>query len=115
MKQEIVTVQPAAKQREQIVIMNADGTDVQVVLVSERFARFFGVSWSGDGSKILFRGEINGQAGIYWIKVFNLDGTGNRTGFAPGQPVFVSSTLTADPHARWSPKKAPDGKEWIAY
>lgn len=116
MKQEIVTVQDAGKPRQQIVVMNADGTDMQVVLVGERHVNFGDVTWSGDGSKVLFWGQVNGQAGIHWIKVFDLNPeNGSRVKFAPGEPVFVTATISSIPHARWSPKPSPDGREWIAY
>jgi hypothetical protein len=114
MKQEIVTVQDSGKQRQKIVVMNADGTDVKVVFEGDRHVAFTDVSWSGNGSKILFSGTVNGQTGIHWVKVFDLDGSGNRQSFAPGVPVFVT-TASSIPRARWSPKEAPDGKEWIAY
>lgn len=115
MKQEIVTVQDSGKQRQKIVVMNADGTDVQLAFEGDRHASFTDVSWSGDGSKVLFHGTVNGRSGIHWVKVFDLDGSGNRLQFAPGVPVFVTATLYSVPQARWSPKQAPDGKEWIAY
>ena len=113
-KQEIVTVQDSGKQRQKIVVMNADGTDVKVVFEGDRHVAFTDVSWSGNGSKILFSGTVNGQTGIHWVKVFDLDGSGNHQSFAPGVPVFVA-TASSTPRARWSPREAPDGKEWIAY
>lgn len=112
--QEIVTVQSTENERSGIVVMNANGGDAQVVIESAPGTAFRDVSWSGDGANILFRGEVNGRVGIYWIRAFKLDGPGNRYSFAPGEPRLVVATSSArDP--RWSPVAAPDGRQWIAY
>ena len=112
LSQELVTVQNPKNNASQIVVMNADRTNAQVVLKA-RDNTLSDVSWSGDGSKVLFRGNIDHRSGIHWVQVYELDENGDRVAFAPGEPQFVTAGGGLLP--RWSPTAAPDGKEWIVF
>ena len=58
--------------KEQIYIMNADGSDLRNATEYTRSSRFAHPSWSPDGDRIVFENTRDGDSEIF---VMNADGT----------------------------------------
>lgn len=95
-----------------VVVANGDGSNAVTILSGVRGGRIRSVSWSPDGTEILFATDASGQdpAGVYRLPIF--DGNGQ---FSVGTPTLVVTTSEQFGRARWSPGAAPDDNFWIAY
>jgi hypothetical protein len=88
-----------------LMVMNADGTNKQVVLPAEAGVGNFHPSWSPDGTELVFSSNIQGP-GIY---VINLDGSGLHKvidTISPGVDIITPA---------WSPEPLADGEYYIAF
>lgn len=80
----------------QVYVMNADGSD-QRRLTNEGSALDYHVSWSPDGTRLVFQSRPELNPGVHSLYVVNLDGTG-RTRVTDGQ------------YDDTSPQWSPDGR-----
>ena len=73
-----------------IVLADADGGNR--TLVHKTIVSLNAASWcSPDGTDVVFVDEINGDRGVYRLKVIEVDGSGNRT-VQVGQPQLIAKT-----------------------
>lgn len=88
-----------------IYVMNADGTNVRLVLASASDSILLRPAWSPDASEIVFAGNPGGAVrGIYSVRP---DGTGLR--------LITPTSSSSPPNVAWSPVPSPDGRFKIAW
>ena len=82
----------------QFYAMNSDGTDATILKTKAKVKNF--PSYSPDGNKILFNGNVENKVGQNRLFTINIDGTGEKQ-------------ITNDQLIVNSPRWSPDGKKII--
>ena len=91
--------------REDLMVMNADGSNQTLVLEGGKSLGHHQPNWSPDGTQLAFISKIQGD-GVY---IINREGTGLR------KVVALNAAASDFDGPAWSPVPAPDGRFKIAY